>query len=51
MEELEDVGRVSQFLERGDVRVAEGAVGLFDECAELGSRDLVLVDVERENLD
>ena len=51
MEELKDVGSVCEFLERGDVRVPEGAVGLFYERAELRSGDLVFGDVEGEDLD
>ena len=49
MEELKDIGGVCELLERGDVRMAESAVGLLDERAKVRSWNLVFGDVEGED--
>ena len=46
MEQLKNVRRVCKLLEWGDVWVAEGAVGFFDEGAELVLRNLLWRDVK-----
>ena len=49
MEELQDKPLVIELVEGGDLGVAERAVGLFDEGAEILVGDLVRGDVEAED--
>lgn len=45
VEELKHVGGVGEFLERGDLGMAESTVGFFDKLPQLGLGNLVGGDI------
>lgn len=50
MEELEHIGRISELLQWGDLRMPESAVGFLDELPQLSLGDFVRGNIEGQDL-